>query len=112
MGVWLSWTVVAKRLRRYATEANNVLTIPEFFAVRFGDTTGTLRTLASVVTVFYVSSGLAGRSKLLETISSVEAAAGILLTLVAVASYTLIGGFLAVSRTDVFQALLNAGQPS
>ena len=53
-----------------------------------------------------------GRSKLLETISSVEAAAGILLTLVAVASYTLIGGFLAVSRTDVFQALLNAGQPS
>ena len=54
VGVWLSWTVVAKRLRRYATEANNVLTIPEFFAVRFGDTTGTLRTFASVVTVFFV----------------------------------------------------------
>ena len=54
MGVWLNWTVVAKRLRRYATEANNVLTIPEFFAVRFGDATGTLRTFALVITVFFV----------------------------------------------------------
>ena len=27
-GVWLSWTLLAKRLRRYTIEANNVLTIP------------------------------------------------------------------------------------
>ena len=36
-GVWLSWTLLAKRLRRYTIEANNVLTIPEFLEVRFGD---------------------------------------------------------------------------
>ena len=110
VGIWLSWTVLAKRLRRYTIEANNILTIPEFFAVRFGDTTGTLRTLTSVITilfvVFYVSSGLVGGSKLLETIFGIEAATGVVLTLAAVASYTLIGGFLAVSRTDVSQALL------
>ena len=110
VGIWLSWTLLAKRLRRYTIEANNILTIPEFFAVRFGDKTGTLRTLTSVITilfvVFYVSSGLVGGSKLLETIFGIEAATGVLLTLGAVASYTLIGGFVAVSRTDVSQALL------
>ena len=110
VGVWLSWTVLAKRLRRYTIEANDVLTIPEFFEVRFGDKTGTLRALTSAITiffvVFYVSSGLVGGSKLLETFFGIEANTGVLITLVAVASYTLIGGFLAVSRTDVFQALL------
>ena len=110
VGIWLSWTVLAKRLRRYTIEANNVLTIPEFFEVRFGDATGTLRTLTAVVTVFfvvfYVSSGLVGGSKLLETVFGIGATTGVLLTLAAVASYTLIGGFLAVSRTDVAQALL------
>ncbi len=110
VGIWLSWTVLAKRLRRYTIAANDVLTIPEFFEVRFGDTTGVLRTLTAGITiffvVFYVSSGLVGGSKLLETMFGIEATAGVLLTLVAVASYTLIGGFLAVSRTDVSQALL------
>ena len=109
-GVLLSWQVIARRLRRYTIEANNVLTIPEFFEVRFGDKTGVLRSLTSFITVFfvvfYVSSGLVGGSKLLETEFGVEANTGVLLTFFAVASYTLIGGFLAVSRTDVFQALL------
>ena len=110
IGVLLSWQVIARRLRRYTIEANNVLTIPEFFEVRFGDKTGILRSLTSFITVFfvvfYVSSGLVGGSKLLETIFGVEPNTGVLLTFFAVASYTLIGGFLAVSRTDVFQALL------
>ncbi len=109
-GVWLSWTLLAKRLRRYTIEANDVLTIPEFFEVRFGDKSGTLRTLAAFITIFfvifYVSSGLVACSKLLETVFGVQAAPGVLLTLGALASYALIGGFMAVSRTDVSQALL------
>ncbi len=109
-GIWLSWVVLARRLRRYTIEANDVLTLPEFFEVRFGDTTGILRTLTSLVTVlfviFWLCSGFIGGSKLLETVFGIEAATGVVLTFAAIASYTLIGGFLAVSRTDVFQALL------
>ena len=110
VGLWLSWTFLAKRLRRYTIAANDVLTIPEFFEVRFGDKTGTLRAVTAAITilfvVFYVSSGLLGGAKLLDTMFGIETTTGILLTFVTVASYTLIGGFLAVSRTDVFQALL------
>ncbi len=110
IGVWLSWTFIAGRLRRYTIAANNVLTIPEFLEVRFGDRTGILRTAAALITIlfviFYVSSGLVGGAKLLETIFGLEYVTGVILTLIAIASYTMIGGFMAVSRTDVTQALL------
>ena len=109
-GVWLSWTFIAGRLRRYTIAAGDVLTIPEFLEVRFGDRTGILRTAAALITIlfviFYVSSGLVGGAKLLETIFGLEYVTGVILTLVAIASYTMIGGFMAVSRTDVTQALM------
>ena len=110
VGVWLSWTFIAGRLRRYTIAAGDVLTIPEFLEVRFADRTGILRTAAALITilfvVFYVSSGLVGGAKLLETIFGLPYVTGVVLTLLAIASYTLIGGFMAVSRTDVTQALL------
>ena len=56
--------------------------------------------------VFYVSSGLLAGAKLLEMVFGLGGTVGIVITLVAVASYTFIGGFVAVSRTDVFQALI------
>ena len=109
-GVWLSWTFVDGRLRRYTVATGNALTMPEFFEARFGDRTGILRTGSAPITImfviFYVSSGLVGGSKLLETVFGMEANTGVIVTLFAIASYTLIGGFMAVSRTDVTQALL------
>ena len=110
VGAVLSWTMLAKRLRRYTFAADNSLTVSEFLEKRFDDRTGVLRSLMAAVTLFfviiYVSSGLVGGSKLLQEAFGLEPAAGIVLTLLAVASYTLVGGFLAVSRTDVFQSLL------
>lgn len=110
VGVWLSWTFIAGRLRRYTIAAGDVLTIPEFLEVRFGDRTGILRTAAALITilfvVFYVSSGLVGGAKLLDTIFGLEYVTSVVITLIAIASYTMIGGFMAVSRTDVTQALL------
>ena len=110
IGIWLSWTLLAKRLRRYTIAADDAVTIPEFMERRFGDATGTLRAVSGLITIlfviFYVSSGLVGGSKLLEEIFGLNFTAGVFLTLFAVATYTLIGGFTAVSRTDVSQALL------
>ena len=45
-------------------------------------------------------------SKLLDTVFGLEHTLGVLITLAAMVSYTFLGGFLAVSRTDVFQAML------
>lgn len=107
---WLTWKLLATRLRRYTIAAEESLTLPEFLEKRFNDKTGTVRTLAGGITIFfvifYVSSGLIAGAKLLETVFGLGGTAGIVITLVAVASYTFIGGFVAVSRTDVFQALI------
>ena len=113
IGIFLSWTLLAKRLRRYSIAANNAVTIPEFLEARFGDVTGTLRAVSGIITilfvVFYVSSGLVGGAKLLEQIFGLNFETGVVLTLLAVGTYTLIGGFMAVSRTDVAQAMLMLG---
>ena len=109
IGVWLAWTFLAKRLRRY-TIAEESLTIPDFLEKRFADKSGTLRVIAAILTIFfimfYVNSGMIAGAKLLGTIFDLGHSESVLITLVAVASYTFIGGFMAVSRTDVFQAMV------
>jgi sodium/proline symporter len=118
LGAWVAWVVTAKRLRRYTISADNALTIPEFWEKRFGDTTGALRGLAAAIGLYfitlYVCSGLIAGAKLLEEIFDLDHTGSghdiaILITLLAVLSYTFIGGFMAVSRTDVFQALIMLG---
>ena len=108
-GAWFTWSILGKRLRRY-TIAEESLTLPDFFEKRFADRTGVLRTVSAALTIFfimlYVNSGLIGGTKLLETVFGLEHNTGVLITLAAVTSYTFIGGFMAVSRTDVFQAMV------
>ena len=110
IGAWFNWTIVAKRLRRYTISMDDSLTLPEFLERRLRDETNVLRAISAAFTiffiVFYITSGLVAGSKLLNTQFGLDSTLGLILTLIAVSSYTFIGGFLAVSRTDVFQALL------
>ena len=109
-GIWFSWQILAKRLRRYSIATDDALTVPAFLERRFEDPTGSVRVVAALITiffiVFYVSSGLVAGAKLLNTVFDLNQTVGLVVTLIAIASYTLIGGFMAVSRTDVFQASL------
>ncbi len=118
LGAWLTWVVVAKRLRRYTLAAGDSLTIPEFWEKRFDDRSGVLRGLAALISLYfialYVCSGLIAGAKLLEEVFDLDHTGtghdiAVFISLVAVLSYTFIGGFLAVSRTDVFQALIMLG---
>ena len=68
LGAVLSWTILAKRLRRYTIAADNSLTISEFLEKRFDDRTETLRTVVAIISLFiiiiiYISSGPVGGSK-------------------------------------------------
>ena len=111
LGAWLCWLVMAKRLRRYTIAAGNALTIPEFLETRFEDKSGALRSVAALISLYfitlYVCSGLIAGAKLLDSLfGGLSHDVSVIITLVAVVSYTFIGGFLAVSRTDVFQSLV------
>ena len=97
----------ARRLRCFS-ETYDCVTLPDFFAARFGDKDGALRlTLALVILVFmvvYVSSQFVGGGKAMAASFGVTENTGVLITAAIVLGYTMMGGFLAVSLTDTLQA--------
>jgi len=97
----------ARRLRRFAG-VHDCITLPDFFAARFGDRDGRLRlTLAVVILVFmvsYVAAQFAGGGKAIAASFGLSHLSGVLLTEGIVLAYTTLGGFLAVSITDAVQA--------
>jgi SSS family solute:Na+ symporter len=97
----------APRLRRFSEHYDSI-TIPDFFAARFGDT-GALRVaLAAVILVFmvaYVAAQFVGGGKAIGASFGLAPTTGILLTAGIVLGYTVLGGFMAVSLTDTVQAV-------
>lgn len=98
----------ARRLRRFS-EAYNCITLPDFYAARFNDRNGSLRILLSVIMIVflvsYVSAQFVGGGKAFVSSFGLSANSGMLLTAGIVLIYTILGGFLAVSLTDLLQAL-------
>jgi sodium/proline symporter len=111
-GTYLNWLLVAKRLRTYSVEANDSLTIPEFFANRFEDRAHLLQVVAAFFVLlfflFYTSAGLVAAGKLFETVFGLNYMIAVVVGTLFIVSYTLFGGFLAVSWTDLVQGLLMA----
>lgn len=99
----------APRLRRF-TEAYDAITLPDFFAARFGDDDGRLRMLlAGVILIFmvgYVAAQFVGGGKAISASFGMTPTAGIGVTALIVLTYTVLGGFVAVSLTDTVQGLL------
>jgi len=112
LGTWLNWLLVARRLRAYTYAADDALTIPEFFANRFGDPRHLLQAVSAFFVLlfflFYTSSGLVAGGKLFETVFGFDYEIAVIIGTLFVVSYTLFGGFLAVSWTDLVQGLLMA----
>ena len=110
IGTWANWHFVAARLRRYTELAGNALTLPEFLQNRFKDTSNLLRIVPSIFIliffILYTSSGFVSAGKLFETVFGLDFSVAIILGAGSVVFYTLIGGFLAVSRTDFIQGVM------
>ncbi len=115
-GTVFNWFVLARRLR-HQTEQYGALTVPDYLEARFGgDGTHVLRLIAVFIILFsycsYVSAQFIAAGKLFETISgsvpglNVSYTAAIVIGAAIVMLYTIIGGFLAASWTDVLQGML------
>ncbi len=110
LGALVNYLLVAPKLRVYTEVADNALTIPEFFAKRFNDSSSNIRIIAAVIIVIfftlYTSAGLVAGGKLFESAFQLNYELGLIITLGVVVSYTLLGGFLAVSLTDFVQGCI------
>jgi len=111
IGSYLSWLLVAKKLRIHSEVAGNALTVPEFFSNRFKDERGILRIVAAIIILFffviYVASGFKGCGVIFQTIfPEVPLVAAMIIGALVVIAYTFMGGYKAICWTDFFQALL------
>ena len=109
-GAALNWIFVAPRLRRFTEVAGDSITIPSYFDNRLGDTTRLLRVASGLVILvfftFYVSSGMAAGGKFFVSAFGGEYWIGMLLVAGITLLYTMFGGFLGATYTDMVQGLI------
>ncbi len=108
IGTYLNWLLVSSRIRRY-THRVKALTIPEFFSKRYGDSKNILTCVAAVIIVIffipYTASGFAACGKLFRTLFGADYLTAMLLSAVIIVLYCTMGGFRAVSTTDLIQSI-------
>ena len=110
MGAYLNYVLVAPRLRVYTQVSGDSITIPSFLESRLKDNTRILRVVSGIIILifftFYVSSGMVAGGKFFLSSFGLDYHIGLLIVAAVVIFYTLFGGFLAVSYTDVVQGLI------
>ena len=108
VGMYLTWTLVAPKLREKTAELDS-LTLSSYFAHCFNDTSGALQLVSScfalVFFTFYIASGLVGLSLVFSSAFGFAYETGIIISLLTATLYTLVGGFVAVAWCDFFQGL-------
>ncbi|MBV7364161.1 sodium/proline symporter PutP [Actinomycetaceae bacterium TAE3-ERU4] len=110
IGAWLNWKFVAPRLRAQSEIIDNSITIPSFLSNRLDDKRNLIRIAAGIITLvfftFYVSSGMVSGGIFFENSFNMDYRLGVVIVAFCTLMYTLVGGFLAVSWTDLVQGLM------
>lgn len=110
LGTYINWLFVAKRLRIYTKKANNSITIPDYFSNRFRDSKKILMLFSAVFILFffiiYFASGFAACGKLFSAVFGLDYTLMMIISALVIIAYSFVGGFLAVSTTDLIQGIL------
>jgi sodium/proline symporter len=110
VGAWVNWKFIAPRLRSYTEVSHNSITIPSFLDNRLKGGSRLLRIVSGLIILvfftFYVSSGMVAGGLFFQSSFGSTYHVGMLLVVAVTISYTLFGGFLGATYTDVAQGLL------
>ena len=89
VGTWLNWLIVARRLRRYSAnlDALGAVIIIVFF-------------------IPYTASGFAACGKLFHSLFGVDYMIAMIVSALVIVGYTILGGFRAVTTTDLIQSVV------
>ncbi|MDD6233799.1 MAG: sodium/proline symporter [Lachnospiraceae bacterium] len=109
IGTWFNWLIVARRIRRYSANIN-AITVPEFYSKRYHDNSNVLNAIAALVIIVffipYTASGFAACGKLFNSLFGVDYMVAMLISAAVIVGYTIMGGFKAVSTTDLIQSIV------
>ena len=108
IGTYLNFLFVARLLRRYS-ERLGAFTIPDFYSRRYGDNENTLSLIAALIIIIffvpYTASGFKAVGTLFNSLFGIEYHLAMIIGDVIIVAYTTMGGFLAVSTTDLVQSI-------
>lgn len=108
VGTYLNFLFVAKRLRRYSASLD-AITLPDYFSRRYGDDKHVLSLIAALVIVVffvpYTASGFKAVGTLFNSLFGWDYHASMIVGAGIIIAYTVLGGFLAVSTTDLIQSI-------
>jgi len=109
IGIIFIWLVMANPLR-IATEKTGAMTIPSLLARRFPGTERSVGILSALIVVFffvfYIAAQFSGAGKVFHDTFGLTPFWGMVIGAGIVTLYTVLGGFITVVATDVFQAVL------
>ena len=108
IGTYLNFLLVARLLRRYS-ERIGAITIPDFYARRYGDKKHVLSCIAAVIIIIffipYTASGFKAVGTMFNSLFNLDYHIAMIIGAVIIITYTTLGGFLAVSTTDLIQSI-------
>jgi sodium/proline symporter len=109
VGIALSWVLISRRLKRMGDETHSI-TVPDVLAARFNDSWHLIRGVAVVIILTmvtaYVTAQLVASGKAFSEFIGMEYEVGVVVGSAIIIAYTFIGGYKAVSYTDVLQGVL------
>jgi solute:Na+ symporter, SSS family len=107
IGTTLAWIVLGRRIRRFTANLD-VVTLPGFFAGRYG--CASTRIFSALVTglflIIYNVSVLKGMANSFEVLMDLPYWSGVLISGVVILFYTAVGGYLAVVWTSMIQGIV------
>jgi sodium/proline symporter len=109
VGIALSWWLMSRRLKRLSDDTDSI-TVPDVLAAKFKDRWHLIRgigvfVILTMVTV-YISAQMVATGKAVDSFTEFNYETGIYLGAAIIIAYTFIGGYKAVSYTDVLQGVL------
>ena len=108
IGTYLNFLLVARLLRRYS-ERIGAFTIPDFYARRYRDDKHVLSCIAAIIILIffipYTASGFKAVGTMFNSLFGFNYHAAMIVGALIIISYTTMGGFLAVSTTDLVQSI-------
>ncbi|MFD1019233.1 sodium/proline symporter [Thalassobacillus hwangdonensis] len=109
LGIVFAWLFLAKKFM-IERDKYDVLTLPDYLAVRFGAHANLIRWLATILIssflMFYISAQMAGAGKMLFTTFGLNQTTGIILATVVIIVIAFTGGFISVVWTDMIQSIM------
>ena len=109
LGIGASWLLISRRLKRLSDDTDSI-TVPDVLSAKFQDTWRLITVVAVVIILTmvttYVTAQMVATGKALSTFVGWNKEVAVITGAVIIIGYTFIGGYKAVSYTDVLQGIL------